>query len=232
MILCTFTVNVSAVGILHVCGGDPVIGYLITAVGGYSPRVWRWSIMSLYNQGWSGSILHVCGGDPLLISRAKENDEYSPRVWRWSYASSINAPTLIVFSTCVEVIPHLGASLASRQSILHVCGGDPRYHLIIYNHKKYSPRVWRWSSKISDWSEIHGVFSTCVEVILIKTVDGTTSVSILHVCGGDPNWDGMTYLGFEYSPRVWRWSRWCDWRFGLDSVFSTCVEVIPRLWSS
>ena len=111
-------------GILHVCGGDPNIIKLANYWLFYSPRVWRWSpsqnivkqlhpVFSTYVEVilafWfrvrgTKSILHVCGGDPLLISRAKENDEYSPRVWRWSLFISGNNVSIVVFSTCVEVI--------------------------------------------------------------------------------------------------------------------------------
>ena len=29
------------ISILHVCGGDPVIGGISKTIGGYSPRMWR-----------------------------------------------------------------------------------------------------------------------------------------------------------------------------------------------
>ena len=68
----------------------------------------------------------MCGGDPKLQPAFDKVGKYSPRVWRWSYASSINAPTLIVFSTCVEVIPITAGRQDRQRSILHVCGGDPK----------------------------------------------------------------------------------------------------------
>jgi len=70
------------------------------------------------------------------------------------------------------------------------------------------------------------VFSTCVEVIpkLVRFFEGVPS--ILHVCGGDPNFPAIFSCFRAYSPRVWRWSSWSSKRFTTCSVFSTCVEVI------
>ena len=92
----------------------------------------------------------------------------------------------------------------------------------------YSPRVWRWSQIICTRRSTKEVFSTCVEVILKVLPSLMTSFSILHVCGGDPNHVCCVYCLKLYSPRVWRWSWRVHYVWSVETVFSTCVEVILR----
>ena len=159
-------------GILHVCGGDPCKISHNILISVYSPRVWRWSFHFacwLHNWkvfstcvevilGFTGrdamkfSILHVCGGDPLPLLVSTIYLLYSPRVWRWSPAAGTGGILITVFSTCVEVIPLPVRGVSLRNSILHVCGGDPVKTVWL----RYEPRV----------------FSTCVEVILPLTNTG------------------------------------------------------------
>ena len=110
--------------------------------------------------------------------------------------------------------------------ILHVCGGDPLCVDLVHLCLKYSPRMWRWSYLEFLLLNFLTVFSTYVEVILCLPRTIKSSVSILHVCGGDPPF--LTPLTFNglYSPRMWRWSsspltKPIGW-----AVFSTYVEVI------
>ena len=91
----------------------------------------------------------------------------------------------------------------------------------------YSPRVWRWSYGYPAHVIYEKVFSTCVEVILICNPLGSNFVRILHVCGGDPRMDRSEFQHRQYSPRVWRWSQAKTDHHYNQSVFSTCVEVIP-----
>ena len=155
---------------------------------------------------------------------------YSPRVWRWSLPVRASTISSRVFSTCVEVILN---DLLIRNlwfGILHVCGGDP---YIVNNFLylcKYSPRVWRWSLLQNGdlWSD--GVFSTCVEVIPISLFFFRASLSILHVCGGDPHLKWLCKNKTMYSPRVWRWSYRPYIITNELYVFSTCVEVIPCIF--
>jgi len=72
-----------------------------------------------------------------------------------------------VFSTSVEVILSSWRARETRQSILHVCGGDPTVNG-------------------DDWYPV-SVFSTSVEVILLWAVSTPQPFSILHTCGGDPS---------------------------------------------
>ena len=48
------------------------------------------------------------------------------------------------------------------------------------------------------------VFSTYVEVILLKDQDNLKVHSVLHVCGGDPTFNPRRRGVFECSPRMWR----------------------------
>ena len=154
-----------ALGILHVCGGDPKKGVRLWKEKSYSPRMWRWSLLFgarriieivfstyveviLYCLIWPSTsfrILHVCGGDPIMGKKLKNRFLYSPRMWRWSQDDMGIYTALLVFSTYVEVIPGVLVLRVLRACILHVCGGDPRINAINKNIFLYSPRMWRWS---------------------------------------------------------------------------------------
>ena len=172
--------------------------------------MWRWSRSSYHQKAWqlvfstyvevilekhwcvcwSVRFLHVCGGDPEDYGDAGKFDGFSPRMWRWSYTSWSNRCYWQVFSTYVEVILLTRKLSCSITRFLHVCGGDPfsaTFKLVV---SAFSPRMWRWSSKISDWSEIHASF--------------------LHVCGGDPTKQVIMIVFVRFSPRMWRWS-WISW---------------------
>ena len=118
-----------------------------------------------------------------------------------------------------------------QRSILHVCGGDPATTGSTLTSAKYSPRMWRWSYIICPLNDINSVFSTYVEVIPILTADINKNRSILHVCGGDPGTTIRKPMCFGYSPRMWRWSRLCNYVRWYAGVFSTYVEVIPTVQS-
>ena len=89
-----------------------------------------------------------------------------------------------VFSTYVEVILLVNGVEINRESVLHVCGGDP-------------------SSKTAILGDIW-VFSTYVEVILKLSPLVGFHIGVLHVCGGDPNVEKFGYPDSECSPRMWR----------------------------
>ena len=193
--------------ILHVCGGDPMaFRYYIFGVA-YSPRMWRWShsayrfhlnqkVFSTYvevilkhggQKGDKASILHVCGGDPTPWNNLVFGTLYSPRMWRWSWIDVLFLVVFLVFSTYVEVILVVGFWIHVKRRILHVCGGDPAIGRELGLSPKYSPRMWRWSLSFLINNSQPSVFSTYVEVILLRPV-GTRSIwCILHVCGGDPS---------------------------------------------
>ena len=113
------------------------------------------------------SILHVCGGDPAKKSADPLHIVYSPRMWRWSQ-QKLQADELVrVFSTYVEVILSSADLKTIANSILHVCGGDPIWHINRRIINRYSPRMWRWSWTYRGISKCPSVFSTYVEVILV-----------------------------------------------------------------
>ena len=150
-------------------------------------------------------------------------------MWRWSYREAKTLLLCGVFSTYVEVIPGQVWLPIHYGCILHVCGGDPTC-LFIFGWKfKYSPRMWRWSldaNCIRVWTR---VFSTYVEVILEMNDIKILGRSILHVCGGDPDWTSNLYWCWGYSPRMWRWSlRGIDQKETI-TVFSTHVESVTVL---
>ena len=147
-------------------------------------------------------------------------------MWRWSYFSRLKSNVFSVFSTCVEVILISGTETADFSSILHVCGGDPKWKPSGSFTILYSPRVWRWSYGFAEPDIKTIVFSTCVEVIPSLSTSSINSWSILHVCGGDPTFCLKINTFLKYSPRVWRWSRWWNSYWISSCVFSTCVEVI------
>ena len=124
VILSIFVSVVIRLGILHVCGGDPLSELEDSKWKRYSPRMWRWSlkfallwrlddVFSTYvevipsNQCWRKNwlrILHVCGGDPGWPKQKINRNRYSPRMWRWSWSLQWSETVSIVFSTYVEVI--------------------------------------------------------------------------------------------------------------------------------
>ena len=174
-------------------------------------------------------ILHVCGGDPVNYCKLVVYCLYSPRMWRWSHHQALIVEVGPVFSTYVEVIPPTLAVLPFKPGILHVCGGDPKRVLHELAEVLYSPRMWRWSLSQAFFMPPQKVFSTYVEVILFKTEAFTICLCILHVCGGDPEWQSYSISAFQYSPRMWRWSSLADQGILGIEVFSTYVEVILRL---
>ena len=171
-------------------------------------------------------ILHVCGGDPSLCSRLIDWILYSPRMWRWSYWCYFWKKPTFVFSTYVEVILVWSVPALIKVCILHVCGGDPIFHCCSILCFMYSPRMWRWSCKLRVLLTQQQVFSTYVEVIPSCWSFWTVILSILHVCGGDPDEEPSSSFDALYSPRMWRWSYTpCPLKV-WQRVFSTYVEVI------
>ena len=97
-------IQIGNMGILHVCGGDPDLPLSNADKVEYSPRMWRWSYLTLLilmlSQVFStyvevipltadngyifDGILHVCGGDPHARLSMSSVCQYSPRMWRWS----------------------------------------------------------------------------------------------------------------------------------------------------
>ena len=102
------------------------------------------------------------------------------------------------------------------------------YHRILL---VYSPRMWRWSYQKLHPRKGDSVFSTYVEMIPTPIKNPDKDISILHVCGDDPILRRAFYLNQLYSPRMWRWSFSKISHLIFFIVFSTYVEMIPKLSS-
>ena len=192
--------------ILHVCGGDPAFKVtsfsLILVFSTYVEVILKIYVVACQ----SLRILHVCGGDPLKPLDKWKAFWYSPRMWRWSQRKMKNDLSRYVFSTYVEVILEKASVFRVKNSILHVCGGDPELGLSSLNNMKYSPRMWRWSPIELILVIFIAVFSTYVEVILKFVTVVLWRDRILHVCGGDPYHLNHHPFQLQYSPHMWRWS--------------------------
>ena len=147
-------------------------------------------------------------------------------MWRWSLNRFDMVLIRTVFSTYVEVILCPEWFFTAAWSILHVCGGDPSILFYCPICPEYSPRMWRWSSVDTWGNKAMGVFSTYVEVIPNNSALCGSILSILHVCGGDPEDKKLRFQQSLYSPRMWRWSCKSSSLMPFTPVFSTYVEVI------
>ena len=116
----------------------------------------------------SCNFLHVCGGDPITTISSNANKLFSPRMWRWSQLTRTIGIQSKIFSTYVEVILILKRSVIQTMNFLHVCGGDPESETGNDEWKKFSPRMWRWSSPTNRDALNELIFSTYVEVIPIS----------------------------------------------------------------
>ena len=159
--------------------------FLLFAIKVFSTYVEMILPLSIFHSLLVG-ILHVCGDDP--------------------EATAVLAATKEVFSTYVEMILRKSNNWKSLNSILHVCGDDPISNWDITVNIEYSPRMWRWSLTWYISQSPITVFSTYVEMILVTFEQMVVILSILHVCGDDPNMITITSEALRYSPRMWRWS--------------------------
>ena len=151
-------------------------------------------------------ILHVCGDDPKIYLPDEFMLLYSPRMWRWSLVPLEGDSDISVFSTYVEMIPHIPYIEFNIPCILHVCGDDPSSSGLALTWSQYSPRMWRWSFWQISLAEETRVFSTYVEMIPYILKPMIIHIRILHVCGDDPYLKVKNYFLLLYSPRMWRWS--------------------------
>ena len=137
-------------------------------------------------QGDCLNFLHVCGGDPKSPLFLKNINQFSPRMWRWSASKRRKFCSRNIFSTYVEVILAKKQNQPKLKHFLHVCGGDPTFGYVHIYNPLFSPRMWRWSHLLSQWTTILHIFSTYVEVILHLRLQTKVQKHFLHVCGGDP----------------------------------------------
>ena len=192
--------------VLHVCGDDPHISSFYSLTLRCSPRMWRWSqisikvialpwVFSTYVEMilaitlrilFQLSVLHVCGDDPRQVGLQTVQRSCSPRMWRWSYIFVVVYFLPIVFSTYVEMILKTYTNEGMTVCVLHVCGDDPKFRSIFTNANQCSPRMWRWSCSFLNIFQIERVFSTYVEMIPLGAKRYIYDIGVLHVCGDDP----------------------------------------------
>ena len=150
-------------------------------------------------------------------------------MWRCFYAQDRHHEQIRIFSTYVEVFPLIKRSITAGVNFLHVCGGVSQTNCVIENHKRFSPRMWRCFQHDGDRGGGKTIFSTYVEVFPQHCMQPKHSHHFLHVCGGVSNSFVKPVLLPGFSPRMWRCFR--KWLGSLSSVeiFSTYVEVFPRV---
>ena len=64
-----------------------------------------------------------------------------------------------VFSTYVEVILEMCTNPDSSLSVLHVCGGDPKFNSSLENQVGCSPRMWKQIFNMSSEQLIYRILS-------------------------------------------------------------------------
>lgn len=194
--------NVTAT-VLHVCGGDPCLGFLSEGLLLCSPRVWGWSFTCFF---WNGgtflfptcvgvilalhtftflsvSVPHGRGGDPNLLYHPRCTHLCSPRVWGWSPQLLHSGAGPFLFPTCVGVIPFHCVYSWGESTIPHVRGGDPAG---FYHDWICSSRMWGWSRQRPSHKWGSPIFPTCVGVIRRGYRGLQVKSAVPHACGGDP----------------------------------------------
>ena len=124
------------------------------------------------------------------------------------------------------MIPIRSKAKLPKVSVLHVCGDDPYPKKNLKVKFLCSPRMWRWSYVLNDILISADVFSTYVEMILKQLKVTLAGISVLHVCGDDPNISRLSLVIAQCSPRMWRWSFKVFLIITIMVVFSTYVEMI------
>ena len=97
-----------------------------------------------------------------------------------------------------------------------------------YGEASFSPRAWRCFHEKTHWRWFDPVFSTCVEVFLVREAHDILVQCFLHVRGGVSEREGGTVSVFMFSPRAWRCFSNGKTSIKEKSVFSTCVEVFLK----
>ena len=133
------------------------------------------------------SVPHVCGGDPNSVDILGKPSQCSPCMWGWSYHHQKQQLRLLVFPMYVGVILKELRTLSLNLGVPHVCGGDPEWLHVYQIHQLCSPCMWGWSLAFGSDYHIFRVFPMYVGVILKTEIGITGTLSVPHVCGGDPN---------------------------------------------
>ena len=204
--------HVATMGIPHVCGGDPKTAMFVSTDALVFP-MYVGVILGFFAVTYIlTGIPHVCGGDPHHVAAQKGCESYSPCMWGWSYQIWFSWLSPSVFPMYVGVILGRPANQTWRDSIPHVCGGDP-------GHAGSAWTCGKW------WNAWH-VFPMYVGVIPLFQKANQKRPGIPHVCGGDPVWDPKYKFKVSYSPCMWGWSSLSAICQSLMSVFPMYVGVI------
>ena len=134
-----------------------------------------------------------------------------------------------IFSTYVEVFPNGIVIRIYRIDFLHVCGGVSMSDSYIVPIWKFSPRMWRCFRYKTPFCKAPEIFSTYVEVFPIKSNALGKLFHFLHVCGGVSLSKRKDQRCHVFSPRMWRCFFGCRHCSDIESIFSTYVEVFPRI---
>ena len=154
---------------------------------------------------------------------------FSPRAWRCFLPYLHLRFFCKVFSTCVEVFL-AGRNLVYEDSgFLHVRGGVSLSAVYAHPIVRFSPRAWRCFFREGIFRSIFIVFSTCVEVFLSENVVLMEDEGFLHVRGGVSPLCNAVFAPHVFSPRAWRCFCTTPRKAICRNVFSTCVEVFPRV---
>ena len=150
------------------------------------------------------SLLHVRGGVSFIRILNEPRSTSSPRPWRCFSLDFTACVLQKVFSTSVEVFPHVTGNLAREVGLLHVRGGvsySLRNQIIGI---RSSPRPWRCFCSDCSVARSVRVFSTSVEVFLRELVEERSSNGLLHVRGGVSEVRALENDPPMSSPRPWR----------------------------
>ena len=174
-------------------------------------------------------LLHVRGG----VSKALNTDSAlflsSPRPWRCFCPLLLGSLPARVFSTSVEVFPWLSPFSLVCRGLLHVRGGVSVISGASSVPERSSPRPWRCFRNQRCFVRTRTVFSTSVEVFLVDPPKMELERRLLHVRGGVSGYFSSRYFTILSSPRPWRCFSCRERVPTRDRVFSTSVEVFPRL---
>ena len=132
----------------------------------------------------------------------------------------------------MEVFLKVDTSLWSESGLLHVRGGVSGIGVLAGILSGPSPRPWRCFFRRIFCVVNYVVFSTSVEVFLLRFSWRIHHTGLLHVRGGVSLHPGIAVVLELSSPRPWRCFQRADDAALGGQVFSTSVEVFLRLENS
>ena len=239
--------------LLHVRGGVSIDKTTEREFVGSSPRPWRCFYKAIsqtkprivfstsvevfpfrgLGSAYEVSLLHVRGGVSKVAHLHEVLQRSSPRPWRCFRRPGSWWNSFIVFSTSVEVFPHIQGTHVADEGLLHVRGGVSFAGSAADGRPESSSRPWRCFYRPVIIESSLTVFSTSVEVFPDNPARSLASSSLLHVRGGVSfSARCQTSKGVS-SPRPWRCFHGAMWLAFQGAVFSTSVEVfLPQQRSS